>query len=218
MGGDKVDRMPVIISQKSGVQLLGVPKIGSGSAVNMSDGVFTTVIDWNIQENIIGLCFDLTNPNSGQHGDAAIKLDHLFGRPMLKLGCQHHKFEIMLRAAFETHFGATSGPTPPLFTRFKDNWKHIDQSKYEPGIRNDFVKQNLNDISDSIIEFCHNELKNNFSRDDYKELLELTLIFLGEDSGPVSFRPPGAMHHARWMSKALYALKIFLFSKVFAVS
>lgn len=79
--------MPVLISQKSGVQLLGVPKIGSGTAINMADGIFTLINEWKLQENVIGLSFDLTNSNRGEYGGACVKLDQLFGRPLLKLGC-----------------------------------------------------------------------------------------------------------------------------------
>jgi hypothetical protein len=51
-------------------------------------------------------------------------------------------------------------------------------------------------------------------RNDYKELLELTIIFLG--GVPVSgvkFKRPGAMSSARWMAKALYCLKLCLFRR-----
>jgi len=50
-------------------------------------------------------------------------------------------------------------------------------------------------------------------REDYLELLRLCLIFLGggSDGTDIQFRAPGAMHHARWMAKAIYALKIVLF-------
>ena len=51
-------------------------------------------------------------------------------------------------------------------------------------------------------------------RDDYLELLELTIIFLeGFPPEGIRFRPPGPMHHARWMSKAIYCIKISLFRK-----
>lgn len=56
-------------------------------------------------------------------------------------------------------------------------------------------------------------------RDDYRELLLLSLVFL--DSCPtesVSFKCPGAMHHARWMSKAIYSLKIFIFREEFQLT
>lgn len=55
--------MPVVVSQKSGVQLLGVPKIFSASGQEMADAVFTTINDWNIEANIVGVSFDITNSN-----------------------------------------------------------------------------------------------------------------------------------------------------------
>lgn len=55
-------------------------------------------------------------------------------------------------------------------------------------------------------------------RDDYKELLELSLIFWGETKNNFSFKYPGPVHHARWMAKAIYSLKIFLFREVFKLT
>ena len=53
-------------------------------------------------------------------------------------------------------------------------------------------------------------------RDDYKELLLLSLVFLdGWSTETFVFKRPGAMHHARWMSKAINSLKIFLFRDQF---
>lgn len=50
-------------------------------------------------------------------------------------------------------------------------------------------------------------------RDDYKELLQLTLLFLGETPpGGVKFYQPGAISEARFMSKALYSLKLVMFA------
>ncbi|KYM96054.1 hypothetical protein ALC62_13305 [Cyphomyrmex costatus] len=56
-------------------------------------------------------------------------------------------------------------------------------------------------------------------RDDYKEFLEFVVIFLGEiPTRGIVFRIPGPIHHARWMAKALYSLKIFLFRSQFHLS
>jgi len=53
-------------------------------------------------------------------------------------------------------------------------------------------------------------------RDDYRELLELSVIFLGkEPTRGIRFITPGVTNHARWMSKAIYCLKIFMFSEQF---
>jgi len=70
----------------------------------------------------------------------------------------------------------------------------------------------LKDVQNDILLFSHNCLKENHFRENYRELLELTVIFLGEVlSRVISFRLPGANHNARWMTKAIYSLKIYLF-------
>lgn len=56
-------------------------------------------------------------------------------------------------------------------------------------------------------------------RDDYNELLLLCLIFI--DNVPrqqVKFYKSGAFSRARWMAKAIYCLKIFLFHEVFRLT
>ena len=53
-----------------------------------------------------------------------------------------------------------------------------------------------------------------FVRGDYKELVELSLLYLGDTSVPFkSFKKPGALHKARWMFKILYSIKIVLLSQ-----
>ena len=56
-------------------------------------------------------------------------------------------------------------------------------------------------------------------REDYRELLEVTLIFLGQiPPQEIHFRVPGADYHARWMSKIIYVLKIYLFRSQFKLT
>ena len=57
-------------------------------------------------------------------------------------------------------------------------------------------------------------------RDDYKELLQLALLFLGEPLtvADVYIHAPGAFHRARWMAKIIYCLKVFLFRAQFHLS
>ena len=48
---------------------------------------------------------------------------------------------------------------------------------------------------------------------DYKEYLELAIIFLGGIIPNFSFKRPGATHYACWMAKILYCLKIWMLHK-----
>ena len=52
-------------------------------------------------------------------------------------------------------------------------------------------------------------------RDDYKEMLHLSIMYLGGHITNFNFRYPGPDHYARWMSKAIYYLKLALLSEHF---
>lgn len=48
-------------------------------------------------------------------------------------------------------------------------------------------------------------------RDDYKELVDLSILYLS-GKRPATIRKPGAMSTARWMCPILYAIKIVMLS------
>ena len=104
----------------------------------------------------------------------------------------------------------TTGPNVAIFNNFKKKWIKIDKSKYEAGVEDTFIKNVLQNDCEEIVNFVIKAPEEYHPRDDYKEFLELSLLFLGvKRDTPI--RPLGACHHARWMSKAIYALEIFLF-------
>lgn len=47
--------------------------------------------------------------------------------------------------------------------------------------------------------------------DKYMELTELALVVLGHPLAKIQWRTQGPAHHSKWMTKLIYALKIFLF-------
>jgi hypothetical protein len=111
--------------------------------------------------------------------------------------------------------GCTSGPSIKLFERFSQAWSQIDKSKPESSVNDETVSAILKPETESIIKFCQNQLQIFQPRDDYKELLQLALIFLGDDPTDVHINAPGAYHRARWMAKIIYSLKIYLFRSQF---
>ena len=62
-----------------------------------------------------------------------------------------------------------------------------------------------------MVEYIHTLISESkhYVRDDYLELLQLAGRCVGIKVGAV-IRKPGAMHHARWMAKAIYTLKMLL--------
>ncbi|GBP27014.1 hypothetical protein EVAR_11247_1 [Eumeta japonica] len=106
-----------------------------------------------------------------------------------------------------------------FFKRFKKSWSDIDQADYKAVSSDASSVQAVENIAAYIISFAQDQLNRYQPRDDYKELLNLTIIYLGgiPEKG-VSFRMPAGLHRARWMAKAIYCLKIFLFRHQFKLS
>ena len=84
---------------------------------------------------------------------------------------------------------------------------YIDQSKFRCGFSDDMVSPAE---AAEMLLFAQSQLLQVHPRGDYKELLDLTVTVLGGNANP-TFKFPGALHHARWMSKAIYILKMYLF-------
>jgi len=133
--------------------------------------------------------------------------------------CRHHIYEIISKCVFEHKLGSTSGPNVPLFQRFQLAWPQLNLNKFKPGVKVIKVSQHLNNSTECILKFCTTELNKIQCREDYREFLELSVIFLnGTLARGIFFRVPGAIHHARWMSKAIYCLKVFIFRQEFKLS
>src|SRR5688572_1198644 len=68
-----------------------------------------------------------------------------------------------------------------------------------------------------MVKFCKAALEGSHQRKDYEVFLNLSLFFQGGAKGArVSFQAPGAFHQARWMVKAIFSIKIFLFQQLFS--
>src|SRR6218665_1918402 len=63
-----------------------------------------------------------------------------------------------------------------------------------------------------LTDFAIDHLEKRQVRDDYRELLELSVVFLGgTPPRGIRFQYPRAIHRARWMARAIYSLKMWLF-------
>src|SRR6218665_980487 len=73
----------------------------------------------------------------------------------------------------------------------------------------------------STFDYSNKHLEQSLPRDDYKEFLELVIVFLGDAPARgvgLRFQSSGAMHHARWMSKVIYSIKIWRFKAQFKLT
>ena len=212
VNGDNVDRLAVLVSGEETAKLLAVPKLLNGSGSAAATAVVDALNDWELADCVAALSFDTTASNTGLSNGACTILEQKLERDLLHLACRHHMFELVAAKAFEICMGPSSGPDIALFKRFASHWSSVDQAKPKTFDSEDAESEHLTGLRDDIIAQCNTLLEKQHPRDDYRELLELTVIVLGGvPKGGIRFRRPGAFHRARWMAKLIYALKIFLF-------
>lgn len=218
-GKESVDRLPILVSGEGVDQLLAVPMLPSGSGKATAAAVYEAALAWGVCDQIKAMSFDTTAVNTGRINGACVLVEQKMGKELLWLACRHHILEIVLAAVTNHLLGPSKGPDIAIFQRFQAQWAFIDQSKYQTGLANEQTVSEIVDNSQHIIAFAQDQLDNYQPRDDYQELLELTIIFLGgAPSSGISFKRPAGLHRARWMAKLIYSLKIWLFRTQFKLT
>nr|CAR82250.1 hypothetical protein [Cotesia congregata] len=191
----KFDRVPIIVRSYNIEKILDVPALPDGKGLTQAEAIFTALQHWGITENVKAICCDTTASNLGCRNGAAIHLEQMLQTELLYLPCRHHIYELVLG--------------------FKETWSTVDQTKYKNGLVGNKIPRKLMGKVEETNNKIENFLGTTLPRDDYKEFLELCQIFLGTiDTKKVYFHKPGAFHHARWMSKAIYSLKICIFRDI----
>ena len=129
--------------------------------------------------------------------------------------CRHHILEILLEAVFSSLIAEQSkGPEVVLFQNLRDMWQQIDQTKYATAADDEATMLKIQPWREEVIQFAQTHLREQQPRDDSKDFPELTIAFLGSvphSQSSVRFKAPGALHCARWMARAIYALKLWMF-------
>ena len=144
-----------------------------------------------------------------------VLLQQHLNRQLLWLSCCHHIPELILKAAFQTLFGKTTGPSATFFSCLKTSRKSLDLTD----LRLPPTPASCRSSVDALLHFLDERLlpENNehLTRGDYKELLELAKICLGgtverKRNYTYQLSKLGADRNARWMAKCLYVLKLSL--------
>ena len=141
------------------------------------------------------------------------------------IACRHHTMKLLVKAAYHELFGDSKSPDVKLFTLLKDpaTWNSLELNNFRPPLIPRAYKDDMEPLLSFINKQLDGENQDKLPRGDYKEFLELAKIFLGGDVDRkkgyiIQLSRPGADHHARWMSKCIYFLKLFLLSDQFPQS
>ncbi|KAL7287612.1 hypothetical protein TKK_0018258 [Trichogramma kaykai] len=193
-------------------KIINAPILKDQKATNTFNSIYESLENWEVLDLVLAVCADTTNTNFGCRGGAAILLEQKLERDWLYLPCRHHIFELVLSIAFTTKIPGSSGPNVPILINFRKKWSTLNLN-VENGLEG--LEPELVEKKQGIIDFIKLNLQNQQPRDDYEELLELSLLFLGVEVENIRLRRPGAFHHARWMSKLNYTLKVYLLRNSF---
>lgn len=215
----KEERLPIIASFDDREQLLAVPKLESSSGKHQAKAISAALFNWNLNDKVQIMCCDTTSSNTGHYNGACAVLEQTLEREMLLFACRHHVYELVLKSVFEAKLKQiTSSPDIPIFKMFRDNWVNINSNNIDVCL--DFVKEHVSETKiTTLLLFYKAKLNKAFIREDYRELVELCIVFLGGDTEKkIKIKPPGAMHQARWMARAIYSLKICLLQSQFRMN
>lgn len=207
------ERLFVLCHTEKGDIALSFFALQSKSGLNCSEKILGLLTEFNLPGRIIGMVCDTENTNTGnQNGTCALIEDGL-ERELFHLLCRHNIKEVQIRDVFICVFGRSQSANITTFNILVENWSHIQRANYAYSpIANEKLTENR------LLQRFSNEAKNTISehakskkiRDDYLELNDLVLKFLGVERN-VSFKVVGATNNARWMARIIYALKTYLF-------
>ncbi|XP_045029217.1 uncharacterized protein LOC123471626 [Daphnia magna] len=120
ISGRKEDRVAVLVSGSvEGPKLIGIPPMENSTGLNQSQAALQMAKEWQIEDNIIGVCFDTTASNTGARQGAAILIESELKRALLYLACRHHHCELHIQHAFTALRGERDWPDEPIFKRFQ---------------------------------------------------------------------------------------------------
>ena len=222
-GNLKSNRVCVYVSGADGEnvrKLLGVPETTAGTGKAEADVVKEVLVDWDIKDQIVSIVFDTTASNSSGEVGACYHLEMYVGTPILWTACRHHIYELHIKKVTEKVFGVTKEPGVDIFRRLKATWNQLEID-YDSLVFFDYnsVPEWIAEEARSVLKWGEAELeKGTWPRADYQEFLMLVVASLGGDLTNFKFRLPGADHHARWMSKGIYIIKIYMLFRVFELT
>lgn len=113
--------------------------------------------------------------------------------------------------------------SPKLDMNFKlinENWLKIDLTTFATlkYAKEKYKTKQFVTLKNNSLEFLTTNLEKGSFRGDYSEAMALSLLFLGGKIENYTFKAPQSMSKARWMSRLIYALKLYLFQSQFDLS
>ena len=121
----KYDRLPILVSDKDSVKLLGVPALPTKSSELTGDLISSEVMPlvekWNCKEQICSMVFDTTSSNTGHLTAGCISIQQKLEKALLWSACRKHVGEIMISQVWDDlGVEVSASPEYLIFKRFRE--------------------------------------------------------------------------------------------------
>lgn len=206
------ERLIVLCHTKNGDIPLGFSVINSKSGADCANKILELLREQNLSNRVVGMVCDTENTNTGIHNGTIALLEIDLEDNFLHLMCRHHSKEVIVKDVFVSVFGGSQSSNITTFNMLIENWDYIRDRDFSYNSINGekFASQSLKQMRQEAIAVISKHASKKEIRDDYREVNDLILKFLGiKTSKP--FRVPGATNNARWMARIIYAIKTYLF-------
>ena len=119
----------------------------------------------------------------------------------------------MAQVFSDLNIQVSRSPEVSVFNKFKKNFEsiaepHTDKKAFDSRPHSNETKALVQDWGNEALHQA--AASTHQHRDNCDEFSELCLLYLEGCNGEFTFKQPGALHKARWMSKRLYSAKIVL--------
>ena len=199
----KVERLSILVGNRDDLKFLGAPSYMPGtdekSGEIISRETMAILNAWLLCRLIVAMVFDTTSANTGHITAACISIQIKLERALLWTPCRHHIGEVILTHVWDDlNIETDKSPEISLFVRFRNNYGSLPHSD-ENTVFQIFNRDGLDEQALAFIDQCVDETteiltpKIKFSRSDYREFGNLTLVYLGTKER-VKLMRPGAMH------------------------
>lgn len=206
------ERLIVLCHSEHGDVPLGLFPLDSHSSFDCTKLVLDSIGKHSLGERLVGLVCDTEAVNTGRRNGVCVGLEKALNKSLLHLMCRHHIFETVLRCVFELVFGRSTGARINNFDTLKVHWHYLKNFGFRYAAMDDLdlEEPTIRTLAETAKDVVKSLANDHHFRNDYAELNDLVLKFLGVRTNK-SFHVPGATNNARWMARAIYALKLYLF-------
>ena len=120
------DRLPILVSDRDSVKLLGVPALPTKSSELsgelISNEVLPLVEKWHCKDQLCSMVFDTTASNTGHLTAGCISIQQKLGKALLWSACRRHVGELIIGQVWDDlGVEVSTAPEYMIFKRFREN-------------------------------------------------------------------------------------------------